>query len=71
MSRVHQASVRGPPSSANMPRSPVDPATASITSTALKCGTQGTVKPKWNRAESRMAASPRETSTCTLYGACR
>ena len=33
------------------------------------CGTNGTVKPKWNRAESRISASPAERSACTENGA--
>ena len=43
---VHQAPAPGPPSTANMPRSPTDPATARMTTPAPKCGTQGVVNPK-------------------------
>ena len=44
--------------------------TASTTLAAPICGTNGTVKPKWKRAESRISASPAERSACTENGAC-
>ena len=34
------------------------------------CGTSGTVKPKWKRAESRIRASPAEKSAWAEKGAC-
>ena len=34
------------------------------------CATNGTVKPKWKRAESRIRASPADRSACTENGAC-
>src|SRR5262249_30333525 len=51
-------------------RSPFDFATTSTAAAALKCATKGTVKQKWNRAESRIADSPMDTSACTENGAC-
>ena len=51
-------------------RSPFACARASTAATALKCGTNGTEKPKWKRAESRIAASPAERSACIENGAC-
>ena len=63
---------RGPPGAAarggeagTRPRSPFDSDTASTTPAAPMCGTNGTVKPKWKRALSRIAASPAERSACT------
>src|ERR1700747_2517281 len=50
-------------------RSPLDLATASTAAVGLKCATYGTVKPKWKRAESRIAGSLTETSACTANGA--
>ena len=49
-----------------MPRSPGERLTAAMTPAAPLCGTYGTVKPKWKRAESRIGGSPPETSTWTL-----
>ena len=43
---------------------------ASTAASALKCGTNGTVKPKWKRAESRIAESPSDRSACIENGAC-
>src|SRR5580700_10614208 len=51
------------------PRSPLDSETAATTLDAPACGTNGTVKPKWNRAESRIMASPADRSACTANGA--
>ena len=52
------------------PRSPLESETAATTLAAPICGTNGTVKPKWKRAESRIAASPADRSACTENGAC-
>src|SRR6185312_16531745 len=51
-------------------RSPFELATASTAAGALKCDTNGTVKPKWKRAESRIADSPSDRSACSENGAC-
>ena len=57
LQRVHQAG-RRPAKAGTSPRSPREAETAATTPAAPMCGTNGTVKPKWKRAESRIAASP-------------
>ena len=57
--RIRAPSTRGrrrrPASAGTRPRSPFDSETASTTPAAPICGTKGTVKPKWKRAESRIS----------------
>ena len=52
------------------PISPREAAIAATTPPAPRWSTNGTVKPKWKRALSRIAASPAERSACTENGAC-
>jgi len=58
------------PKAGTRPRSPLDSDTAATTLAAPAWGTNGTVKPKWKRAESRINASPADRSACTANGAC-
>ena len=64
-SAVHHAPALRPGSARKMPRSPAEAATASITCAAPSWVMYGTVKPKWNRAVSRIGASPPVMSACT------
>src|SRR5262249_20187607 len=68
-SALHQAPAPAVAKAGPGRRSPLEPATAATTLAAPICGTNGTVKPKWKRAESRIAASPVERSACTENGA--
>ena len=58
------------PAAGTRPISPREAATAATTPLAPMCVTNGTVKPKWKRALSRIAASPADKSACTENGAC-
>ena len=62
LSALHQAEPEGPPSMRTMPRSPAEAATPAMTAEGPWWMMKGTVKPKWKRTESRMAASPAATS---------
>ena len=69
-SAVHQALAPAAANAGTSPRSPFDSETASTTPAAPRWATNGTVKPKWKRALSRMCASPAERSAWTENGAC-
>ena len=69
-SAFHQAPAPATAKAGTRPRSPLDSDTAATTPLAPICGTNGTVKPKWKRAESRMAASPADRSAWTENGDC-
>jgi hypothetical protein len=61
-SALHHAPLPAVVKAGTSPRSPFEPETAATTLAAPMCGTNGTVKPKWKRAESRIAASPADRS---------
>ena len=69
-SALHQAPAPATAKAGTRPRSPLDSDTASTTLAAPIWATNGTVKPKWKRALSRMWASPADRSACTENGAC-
>ena len=68
--RVHQGPAPAVAKAGTSPRSPFDAVTAWTTLAAPMCGTNGAVKPKWKRADSRISASPADRSACTANGAC-
>src|SRR4029077_655365 len=67
-SAAHQGPAPAVAKAGTSPRSPLDPDTAATTLDAPACGTNGTVKPKWKRGESRIMASPADRSACTENG---